>query len=73
MTTSHEPLTHLLARLPDAEADPRRAARVQARCRTVLARREAREARRQPRRIESLFVVSLCLAYLVTVIRQALQ
>lgn len=73
MTSSHEPLTHLLARLPDAEPDPRRAARVQARCRTVLTRRTARAASRPSRRIESPCVASLCLAYLVTVIHQALQ
>ena len=71
MTSSHEPLTHLLARLP--EPDPRRAARVQARCRAVLTRRTARAASRPSRRIESLCVASLCLAYLVTVIHQALQ
>jgi hypothetical protein len=73
MTTSHEPLTHLLARLPDAEPDARRAARVQLRCRTVLAGRAAHAAPRQSRRLESLCVASLCFAYLVTVIHQVLQ
>ena len=69
----NEPLAHLLARLRDAEPDPRRAARVQDRCRTVLTRRTARPAPRPARLFESLCVVGLCVAYLIAVVQQALQ
>jgi len=67
------PLTHLLAQLSDAEPDPRRSIRVQNRCRAVLARQTAKAARRPARRLESLCVVGLCLAYLIAVIQYALQ
>jgi len=66
-------LTRLLAQLSDAEPDPRRAMRVQNRCRGVLARRTAPAARRPARRLESVCIVGLCVTYLITVIQYALQ
>ena len=65
-----EPLTHLLSRLP--QADPDRAARVRVRCHAALARRQPRPTP-PPRRLESFCVIGLCIAYLITVIQQALQ
>jgi len=71
--TDHQPLAHLLAQLGHAQPDPRRATRVQNRCRAVLARHTAAAAPRPARRLESLCVVGLCVAYLITVIQYALQ
>jgi len=70
--TDHGPLRHLLSQLSDAVPDPVRSARVQARCRTVLARKTA-QALPHGRRVESLCVAGFCLAYLITVIQYALQ
>jgi hypothetical protein len=68
----HGPLTHLLGQLSDAAPDPVRSARVQARCRTVLARKTA-PAPPPARRVESLCVAGFCVVYLITVIQYALQ
>ena len=65
-------LTHLLARLSDAQPNPRHSARVQTRCRAMLARHTA-QTPRPARRLESLCVVGLCVAYLISVIQYALQ
>jgi len=76
VTHDEEPLTRLLQRLPQAEVDEVRASRVQARCRKALARRVnplVAPRPRRARRLESFCVVSLCVAYLITVIQQALQ
>ena len=67
-----EPLAHLLARLPDAEADPGRTARVLERCRAALTRRTAQPAARPARTVESLCIGGLCLAYLIAVVQHAL-
>jgi len=66
-------LTHLLAQLSDAKPDPRHSARVQTRCRAALARRTAQTTPPPARRLESLCVVGLCVAYLISVIQYALQ
>jgi len=73
MTPDEAPLARLLARLPQADAEPARAARVQARCRSILARSVKPAATPPRRRVESLCVVGLCVAYLISVIQYALQ
>jgi len=70
--TDHGPLRHLLSQLSDAVPDPVRSARVEARCRTVLARKTA-QAPPPARRVEALCGAGFCLAYLITVIQYALQ
>jgi hypothetical protein len=72
MNPHGEPLAHLLGRLPDADPHTRRRAAVRARCHAALARR-TRAARRRPSgRLESVCVFGLCIAYLATVVVQAM-
>jgi hypothetical protein len=73
MTDDEAPLARLLARLPQADADPARAMRVQARCRRILARRVKPAATPPPRRVESVCIVGLGVAYLISVIQYAMQ
>ena len=76
MTHDEEPLTRLLQRLPQADVDEVRAARVQARCRKALARTArplAPSPRRPARRLESICVGGFCLAYLISVIQYAMR
>jgi hypothetical protein len=72
----NDPLLAMVARLPQAEPDARRAARVRTRCHAALARREARRAPKPPAtatRIWEPALAGLCLVYLGEVIRQALR
>jgi len=73
MNRHDEPLAHLLARLPQAQPDARRTKRVQAKCQALLARRTRPPAHRPAHPIESLCIVGLCVAYLISVIQYALQ
>ena len=73
MTSSQEPLAHLLARLPAAPPDCQRGARVQARCQSVLKRGASRRRSRPTRRADSLLIVALSVAYLLAVIQRALH
>lgn len=69
-----DPSLRLLANLPEAEPDPRRAARVRARCHAVLARgRQSRASRshRAPRLTRTL-LAGLGGLYLMETFRQAL-
>lgn len=72
MTYHEESLTRLLARLPQADVDSARAARVQARCRRVLARTVRPPVQARPRRLESLLFAALSVGYLLAVIQKAL-
>jgi len=71
--SDRQPLAHLLAQLNNAEPNPQRSTRVRNRCRAVLARQTTPAAQTSPRRLESLCIVGLCVAYLITVIQHALQ
>ncbi len=68
-----QPLARLLAQLSTAEPDPRRSIKVQNRCRAALARHTVPTPPPPAPRLESLGVVGLCVAYLITVIQYALQ
>ena len=73
MIHDDEPLTRLLRRLPQAGPDPARAARVQARCHKVLARRAKPSVTVHPRPLESALFAALGVAYLLSVLQYALQ
>ena len=69
-----DPLLRLLERLPEADPDPVRAARVRVRCHAALARGRKHEARRRNRAplvVETLLAV-LGAAYVLETARQAL-
>lgn len=66
-------LAQLLADLPRAHPDPRRAARVRSRCHAALARQRRRSVGRPPaRRLWEPLVAGLGGIYLAEIIRQAL-
>ena len=69
-----DPLIHLLARLPQAQPDAERSARVRARCGGVLMRRQRSEAAR-PTPAFRLWPLGVALsgAYVTEVVRQALR
>ena len=71
--SDRQPLAHLLAQLNNAEPNPQRSTRVRNRCHAVLARQTTPAAQTSPRRLESLCIVGLGVAYLITVIQHALQ
>lgn len=75
---ANDPVLRALANLPAAASDVAREARVRARCRAALEQvrlRRERPARRSTvaHAIEAALVGGLCLLYLSTVIREALQ
>lgn len=69
----NDPLLRMLADLPQAEPDRKRAARIRARCHTALARSQPRMLRRSggPRLNETL-LAGLGVVYLIETVRQAL-
>ena len=67
-----DPLLRLLENLPDAEPDPRRSARVSARCRAALTRGHAHRARPRSHRVGETVLAGLGAVYLLESVRQAL-
>ena len=69
----NDPLLRMLADLPQAEPDRRRAAHVRARCHTALARSQSRVLRRSGgARLNETLLVGLGVMYLIETVRQAL-
>lgn len=73
----NDPVMRMLQRLSPVAPDEARAERVRARCHAALSRRQAaRQPKPRPagtRVWEPALVAGLCLAYLSTVVRQALH
>jgi hypothetical protein len=67
-----DPLLRLLEKLPEAEPDGRRAARVRARCHAALGRRRQRRAHSRGQRIGETALAALGAMYLLESVRQAL-
>ena len=70
-----DPILRLIERLPRAEPDAARAARVRARCRQALDRRKSSREVQQARSFgfREYAISGLCLAYLTAVIRETLR